>query len=60
MLQTEAKTKEPEINFVNFSCSRIVILGNNLVVGKDSMFGSGNPAKAIPESEGHVWTTKIL
>lgn len=33
-----------------------------LVVGSDPMFGSWNPAKAIPMawSEGHVWTAEMV
>jgi len=33
-----------------------------MVVGNDPMFGSWNPAKAIPMSwsEGHVWTAEMV
>ncbi|XP_029125082.1 uncharacterized protein LOC109788416 isoform X2 [Cajanus cajan] len=57
----EQPTKPKTIN-VKFELHRICNFGEQfLVVGNDPMFGSWNPANAIPMtwSEGHLWTLEM-
>ncbi|KAK8466475.1 hypothetical protein PHAVU_008G105500 [Phaseolus vulgaris] len=62
VLQTEEKPKEPKIINVKFQLHQKCRFEEQfMVVGNDPMFGSWNPAKAIPMSwsEGHVWTAEM-
>jgi len=55
--------EEAKIINVKFQMHRNCSYGEQfLVVGNDPMFGSWNPAKAIPMnwSEGHVWTAEMV
>ncbi|TKY65862.1 Glucoamylase protein [Spatholobus suberectus] len=62
VLQAQEQPKEPKTIHVTFQLQRNCKFGEQfLVVGNDPLFGSWNPANAIPMtwSEGHVWTVKM-
>ncbi|RDX63610.1 hypothetical protein CR513_57939, partial [Mucuna pruriens] len=62
VLQAQEPPKEPKVVNVTFQLHRICNYGEQyLVVGSDALFGSWDPAKAIPMawSEGHVWTVSM-